>query len=97
MNMSTKRIVLFQELLIPFLHTYIFPAVAFVREHILYKIIWMGYPMRLELIRVVCRITAANIHVGKHEINNSYKNRNLVVDQVILIYIYISIYIYIYI
>ena len=46
---STKRFVFLKKLFILFLHSVIYMYVIFVIEHMWYKVLLMGYSMRLEL------------------------------------------------
>ena len=55
MSRSTKRIVFFRIYLFCSYICVCFHLVAFIREHVLLKVLLMGYPMRLELT-IVCSL-----------------------------------------
>ena len=49
MSRSTKRFTFFKTyVFILFLHTCMFPAYAFIREHVWHKALLMGYSIRLD-------------------------------------------------
>ena len=85
MNTFTKRFVFFQELFISFLHICMFVACYFRQRT--YVALGFVYDATYVLWR---KQQAGNIHVCKTEINNSWKNANLMADLFTLTYLLFS-------